>query len=251
MSDCKVLKIDYEDGTLNFKHLDGVFTTDMSLKLSLMESGELLELFRQALLEHNTHKVITFAERYEFDVANYNGERVQIYATDLTGEVPKSLGEFRYDRYSLGMSVSGGISHAIFEIMDMIKKQAEEEHGSYDYHSILKIEYTDALVFKHVQGFMYVHDVTLKLTKREAINLLTEIREAMRDRSDFSIITAGCYDLSISTYNCERVKMSILEHAGEMSRPLGGYSYDRFIQGKSVLEGLTATISSLSRQEEA
>lgn len=112
------------------------------------------------------------------------------------------------------------------------------------FNNVLKVNYSydGKLVFKHFVGNGFKPEVELKLTEDESLRLLEKIRESLREGNNQSHINVGCYDIEIASYGAKAFSVLIMECAGEMSRPLGMFKYDKYMLGKSVVEGITSAI---------
>lgn len=115
--------------------------------------------------------------------------------------------------------------------------------------NVLKIEYMDSLKFKHLDGFSFKTDFEIESPLSDCIKLLKEIRECVRNRTSGLIDCEG-YEVNVQC-NRSSLTLNIMELSGAMSKPLGEYTYDAYMQGKSILSGITSVISQLEEEDDS
>lgn len=115
------------------------------------------------------------------------------------------------------------------------------------FNNVLKIEYDNGLVFKHLDGNWFKPDFTLNMTPKGAATFLTMLRDVLREGTcQRDINVAGEYEVSIASYGGTAFSISPMELQGEMSRPIGLFKYDKYMLGKSVINGVSEAIIQIS-----
>lgn len=116
------------------------------------------------------------------------------------------------------------------------------------FNNMLKIDYIDELRFKHFEGCGFKPDVSLSISEEDSIELLTNIRDIVREGTTQSDVIVGNYEISVASYNSTAMSLTIMETRGQMSRPVGMFKYDKYMGGKSILQGLSEAIRDIESE---
>lgn len=116
------------------------------------------------------------------------------------------------------------------------------------FNNILKIDYLDGLRLKHFEGLGYKLDVSLEITEEQSIEMLTRVRDIMRQGTTQSDVIVGNYEISVASYDSSAVSFMIMETRGQMSKPLGMFKYDRYMGGKGILQGISSAIRDIESE---
>ena len=119
-----------------------------------------------------------------------------------------------------------------------------------EYCNVLKVDYMDTLRFKHLSGVSTVPDLSLRLTMKQSVSLLKSVRECLRNGSSQKYVDVGNYEVNIATFMHDALQIHVIEQRGEMCAPLGSFNYDKYLGGKSLLQGITGAINILERELE-
>lgn len=93
-------------------------------------------------------------------------------------------------------------------------------------------------------SFKKVVDIEINYNDME--NLISDIRDVLRRDKDSIFSKYGIYEVS-ATYDKSNnsLNISIMECAGEESRPLGNYSFDKYMGGITLLDGISKFLREL------
>jgi len=102
---------------------------------------------------------------------------------------------------------------------------------------VLKVSYGLNLSFKSLKGVVTETDFSLNISERESIELLNNIRKVIRGENSYHEVKYSNIELMI-TYEKGALEISLTEYKGEMSKPLNKYSYNTYLGGQTLLDGL-------------
>lgn len=103
--------------------------------------------------------------------------------------------------------------------------------------------------FRESNGVSILEEIAIELKPNEILLLFEQIHKVVREGTllyESSInITVGKYDLMIkcvrvknnNTYDCT-LSISGMENLGEKSKPIKSIKFDKYIGGKTMLEGI-------------
>lgn len=81
----------------------------------------------------------------------------------------------------------------------------------------------------------------LRVSKSEVVNVLSTIRELLREKCRSTSITTTRYDIDLDVSPNKRdtlLKISVMEISGQKSRPVGRGSFTKYMGGKTLLDGI-------------
>lgn len=113
------------------------------------------------------------------------------------------------------------------------------------FNNVLNVDYQNTLRFRHLGRIGFETDLSLPMSGLEAVSLLKDICDIIRQGTMQKDIVSGNYEISVASYSGTAISITIVNVQGSMSKPVGMFKYDKFVGNKSILSGLESAIKDI------
>lgn len=113
------------------------------------------------------------------------------------------------------------------------------------FNNVLNVDYQNTLRFRHLGRIGFETDLSLPMSKLEAISLLKDICDTISQGTTQKDIVSGNYEVSVASYGGAAISITIIYVQGSMSKPVGMFKYDKYMGNKSILNGLNTAIKDI------